>query len=400
MDARAGSDDENRERQLDELLAIGAIYPEEFRAEDPRVAAYVAGEADTPPAQADVPRLAFELDCTLPDESAGGSAALGTLALRCTMAPGYPAAAAAEISGTLTRAHKCDQPWKDHEALAQLLKALCEERAGEEAVCEVAAAAVEWAAERCAAGAAAAAAAAEPEPKESPAPGEGTAASGANLSKYKRTKLREAREKKAAAVELAAQRAEVEEMKAEQLAAAAALGLPESAYGYEVMWADGGWSKVAAPEVLVRLRPPLDRTVADSFVAMPPMAEYEVGSKVSTGGNTGSRGAPRGCFSETVARACRCAAYTTASGSRRRSARASKLVAVAVAVAAGAVAVVRRRRRGTQRRECRVATPRTRSGGKSCSGRGRRRTGKARSSCMPTPVGLGNLTEDMVPGAL
>ena len=62
MDARAGSDDENRERQLDELLAIGAIYPEEFRAEDPRVAAYVAGEADTPPAQADVPRLAFELD--------------------------------------------------------------------------------------------------------------------------------------------------------------------------------------------------------------------------------------------------------------------------------------------------------------------------------------------------
>lgn len=145
--------------------------------------------------------------------------------------------------------------------LSALLRTLCTERAGEEAVCEVASLAVDWAASRCAAAVAAA-----PEPEPEPAP-----AGGGALSKYERTKLREARQKRAQQMELAAQRAEVVALRAGQLAAADALGLPPSEYAYEVLFPDGGWLKVAAAEVLVRLRPPLDRTIADSFAAMPPL---------------------------------------------------------------------------------------------------------------------------------
>lgn len=57
--------EDNRERQLDELLAVACIYPEEFRADDARVADFVAdggGELG-----ADVP-VAFELVIELEPE--------------------------------------------------------------------------------------------------------------------------------------------------------------------------------------------------------------------------------------------------------------------------------------------------------------------------------------------
>ena len=144
---------ENRERKLDELQAVGAIYPEELTGPAALLAfAQGGGEADDLGLLVDPSADILEFGLTLAVDNTETGATVAVLSLQITLPAGYPSSSAAEFRGSIKRSTD-DARYRDLEELSlelsDLLLHLCLDAQGEEAVCEVANAALEWARERC-----------------------------------------------------------------------------------------------------------------------------------------------------------------------------------------------------------------------------------------------------------
>ena len=165
------------------------------------------------------------------------------------------------------------------------------ERVGEESLCDLANEALQWAQERCAEK--------EPEPEPEPEPGSDMTAEErelrqtlgtSNLSKYERSRRRHAELDRvaraiarpgmgqlgAATDSTLGARRHATEVAAQSQASDASL----MKFDVEVLWADGSKTTLRAKDVATRLRPPLDKTVADDFASMPPRERYEDGANV------------------------------------------------------------------------------------------------------------------------
>ena len=137
---------ENRDRKLDELQAVGAIYPDELSG-DAALLTFTQGgvEADELGLLADPSADALEFGLTLAVDDAETGASLAVLSLHVALPAGYPSSAAAEFRGSIKRS-TADARYRDLEELSlelsSLLLQLCLDARGEEAVCEVANAAL------------------------------------------------------------------------------------------------------------------------------------------------------------------------------------------------------------------------------------------------------------------
>eukprot|EP01044_Picomonas_judraskeda_P001177 COSAG03_NODE_64_length_15177_cov_14.286112_21_plen_209_part_00 len=144
---------ENRERKLDELQAVGAIYPEELTGPAALLAfAQGGGAPDDLGLLVDPSEDILEFGLTLAVDDTETGATVAVLSLQITLPAGYPSAASAEFRGSIKR-NTDDARYRDLEELSLelsgLLLHLCLDAQGEEAVCEVANGALEWARERC-----------------------------------------------------------------------------------------------------------------------------------------------------------------------------------------------------------------------------------------------------------
>eukprot|EP01043_Picozoa_sp_COSAG02_P007690 COSAG02_NODE_234_length_27784_cov_12.556872_21_plen_434_part_00 len=266
---------EDRQRALDELSAVAAIYGEAFSTQSAELRAFIeTGEGgDT---LGDATPLSFDLELQVE----GDGETTDLLRLHCELpCVGYPSCCPAVITGSLQWAAAL-RPWEDHDVLVQLLVQLCQEHVGEEAVCEVVGDAMEWAQQRCSQ------VVPEPEPEpETPR----TSGIPSKLSKYERSRRRHAQLDKASnaianpGAGVLTGVAEANQGAARHAAAHRVSGSSDNVYpGFdvEVMWADGSTTMVRAKDVRARLRPPLDKTVAKDFADMPPQDNYEDSAKV------------------------------------------------------------------------------------------------------------------------
>lgn len=267
---------EDRQRALDELSAVAAIYGEAFSTQSAELRAFIAtGEGGD--VLGDATPLSFDLELQVErdDETTN------LLRLHCELPrAGYPSCRPAVITGSLEWAESL-RPWEDHDLLRRLLVQLCHEHVGEEAVCEVVGEAMEWAQERCCAQVVP-----DPEPEPESLRTDGTTS---KLSKYERSRRRHAQLDKASSAianpgagiltgVTEANQGAIRHAAFHKVSSSSDNAHPR--FDVEVMWADGSTTMVRANDVRARLRPPLDQTIAKDFAEMPSQDSYKDSAKV------------------------------------------------------------------------------------------------------------------------
>ena len=103
---------DDRQRSLDEVQAVSAIYGDEaFSTASELLRAFIeSGESSSMPDSA-----AIQFQLRLPVETEAGDGAVG-LNLSCELPRGYPSCRPAVVSGTLERP-AARRPWEDHDLL-------------------------------------------------------------------------------------------------------------------------------------------------------------------------------------------------------------------------------------------------------------------------------------------